>query len=156
MKLNLRVWHRWTSIIIALPLCLIVGTGIILLNRNNFEWIQPKSVQALPVVGGIILSHEAVLERYQREGDSIDQIIYRPEKLNLSIRYKSGHETQVHPHTGEILKSAMRRTNFLIELHQGSFFGKNTGFVLFLVIGICLFFLIISGVLIFPFKRFKR
>lgn len=146
-----RKTHRIVALVATLPLVVITVTGIVLQLRNQFEFIQPALVKTTPVDHLPLMTLERVIERF--EAEEIEQIIYRPKKGSLVVRVKSEQEIQLHPQTGEILKSAPRRTGFLIHLHQGSFFG-NFGqyFVYFLgSLGLC--YLIISGIFIYPFKR---
>jgi uncharacterized iron-regulated membrane protein len=153
VKASLRKIHRWVGIATALPLLTIALTGIVLQLRNQFEWIQPSPVSAEIEAGKPYLTYEAILEKLQHE--QVDQIILKPGKKNLSVRLKDGRDLQLHPQTGEILKSAMRRTNFLIELHQGSLFGFFGQYLVYLISGLGFLFLIISGILIYPFGRRK-
>jgi uncharacterized iron-regulated membrane protein len=148
---NLRKSHRLISVIIALPLLVITSTGIILQMRNRLEWIQPSAVSAKSEAGKPLISLE---ELTHLAGPGVDQIIYRPEKNNLSIRMKDGMDLQINPQTGEILKKAKRHTSLLIEIHQGSWlgpFGQN--FIYFLT-GLGLLYLLYSGLVIWKRGRF--
>jgi uncharacterized iron-regulated membrane protein len=149
--MNWKKSHRWVAILITLPLALIVITGLVLQVRNQFEFIQPAAVQSEMREGTPLLTFEQILSSVERK--DLDQIIYRPGKKNLAVRYKDGTELQLHPQTGELQKKAIRRTNILIELHQGSLFGPAFQYGVHVMTGLGLFFLIISGIVIFPFKR---
>ena len=41
-KLN-RLFHRWGAIIVALPVLVVIVTGIILQLKKEFVWIQPAT-----------------------------------------------------------------------------------------------------------------
>lgn len=148
-KLSLRRWHRIVSVIIALPLFVVVLTGIVLQWRGSFESIQPSTIVS-PEENRPLLSLEDISSRVQ---GPIDQIIYRPSKNALAVRMKDGMEVQLHPQTGVVLKSALRRTSFLIDLHQGSFLGGFGQFGLFIATSWGLLFLLVSGLLIYPWKK---
>lgn len=148
MSARLRRWHRRVSILIALPLAVIIVTGMALQLRNQFESIQPKTVPTANT-GAPLISLETALSKVT---GTVDQVIYRPEKNALAVRLKDGMEVQLHPQTGEVLKRAPRRTNFLIDLHQGSFLGPWSQFGVFILTGQGLLFLLISGLLIYPRK----
>lgn len=150
--MNIRKQHRYVALLIALPLIFISVTGVILLYRNQFEWIQPKSVSSTLELGKSLLSFEEISSKV---GPGIDQIIYKPSKGNLAVRMKSGLEYQLHPQTGEVLKKAERRTAFLIELHQGSWLGPFGQLFIHGIAGFGLIFLIYSGFVILPFWRRK-
>lgn len=150
--MNLRKWHRKVSLFILLPLIVVVASGLVLQLRNQSEWIQPKTVSA-PKSEGVMNFHQ-LIQRLNLSEKEVEQVIYRPGKNNISVRLLSGEEIQVNPATGEILKRAMRRTGWLIELHQGSVLGPFGQYGIFFLTGIGLLFLIASGVmLIFP-RRF--
>jgi len=150
-KQQLRRWHRIVSVIIAAPVALIIVTGLVLQLRNQFEAIQPGTVKT-EKTNAPLISLEDALSRVQ---GPIDQVIFRPEKHALAIRLKDGTEVQLHPQTGEVLKTAPRRTNFLIDLHQGSFLGAWSQFGLFILAGWGLLFLLISGLLIYPWQTLR-
>lgn len=150
--MNLRKQHRYVAIVIMLPLIVMTLTGLILQLRNQFEWIQPSTVKSKTVTGPM-LTPEQVLAL---AGNGVEQIIYRPGKSNISVRLKSGTETQYHAQTGELLKSLPRRSGFLIELHQGSWMGPWGQYFIHLSAGLGLLFLIISGAMIWPFGRNRK
>jgi uncharacterized iron-regulated membrane protein len=151
MKRNWRKIHGYVALAITLPLILITVSGIVLLIRDKFEYIQPSPVNIRPVSPQYAITFEELHKRFP----DADQIIYRPSKGSLVVRYLDGNEHHLHPATGEILKTAMRRTNFLIELHQGSWMGKFGQHFLHVVVGLAMCFLIVSGFVIYPFKRKK-
>ena len=149
MSRSLRHWHRTLSVIIAMPLAIVVLTGILLQWRSQFEGLQPKTIVTVPA-SLPLLTIEDALKRVEGE---VEQVIYRPGKNALAVRMSDGLEVQLNPYTGEVLKKAPRRTNFLIELHQGSLFGSWSQFGLFPLTGLGLLFLLVSGLLIYPWKR---
>lgn len=149
--MNWRKYHRVVSLVILLPLIVTTITGIVLLFRNEIEAVQPKSVAAKLSSGASFLTYEAILSVHGEK--NIEQIILKPGKNNLAVRLKDGIELQLHPQTGEILKSAPRRTNLLIDFHQGSWLGKFGQYFIHAVAGFGLAFLIVSGLLIYPFRK---
>lgn len=132
-----------------MPLLMMTITGLMLQLRNQLEWIQPSTVK-VPATPGPLLAPEEVI---RLAGDEVEQIIYRPEKNNISVRLKNGIETQFDARTGELLKKAPRRSSFLIELHQGSWMGPLGQYLIHLMAGLGLLFLIVSGILIWPLGR---
>lgn len=148
----MRKKHRIVAVLIMLPLLVMTLSGLLLQLRNQFEWIQPSTVKSI-FVPGPMLSPEQVMKL---TGDKVDQIIYRPGKNNISVRLKDGIEMQYNARTGELLKSAPRRSGFLIELHQGSWMGPLGQYMIHLTAGLGLLFLIVSGVFIWPLGRRKK
>jgi len=145
-----RKLHRLVGLIFFLPLILVAITGTILQLRSEFEFIQPKAV-SVKSQEGELMSLTQITEKFGAE--NIDQIIWRPEKRSLVVRLKDDHEAHLHPWSGEVLKLAKRRTNFLIDLHQGSWMGKWGQYLIHFLTGLGLLFLTLSGLLIYPFKR---
>lgn len=152
--MNWRKSHRVVALIITLPLIMVGLSGVVLQLRNQFESIQPKAVSAELVPGSTYLTFEKIIETHGKE--DIDQIILRPGKKNLSLRMKDGMEIQIHPQTGEVLKKAPRLTNFLIDLHQGTWLGKFGQYGIYFPASIGFCFLILSGIIIYPFKKKRR
>lgn len=146
-----RKWHRWVALATLLPLIMIAVTGVILQLRNQFEFIQPSVLKNVLDDERPLLSLEEVLKKYQDQG--VEQIIFRPSKGAMAVRLQGGSEVQIHPQTGEELKQAMRRTGFLIDLHQGSWLGSFGQYGLHLLGGWGLIFLLVSGIIIYPFRR---
>jgi uncharacterized iron-regulated membrane protein len=150
--MNLRSTHRKVSVIILLPLTVIILSGLILQLRNQFEWIQPKTISATSPQGNV-MSPEEAFHKLRLTSDKVEQYIYRPSKKNISIRLTNGEEIQIDPTSGEVLKQAKRRTNLLIDLHQGSILGPVGQYGFYLLSGIGLLFLLISGGLILLPRR---
>lgn len=144
-----RMYHRYVALAVTIPLIFIAVTGIILQLRNQFEWLQPASVSST-LTEAPLLTLDNLTTQYGAA--NIEQIIWRPGKKNMAVRLYDGTELQLHPQTGEILKSAKRRTNILIELHQGSWLGKFGQYFIYFISGLGLCFLIGTGLLIYPFK----
>lgn len=151
--MTLRKWHAYVGLAATLPLLLIVGTGILLLFRGQSDWIQPSTVK-LERTGGALLTMEAVVAKF--EPGTVEQVIYRPGKHNFAVRIAGGNEVQLHPETGEVVKNLPRRSGFLIDLHQGSWLGGFGQYGLHFAASLSLFFLIISGLFIFPFRRRRK
>jgi uncharacterized iron-regulated membrane protein len=143
--------HRIVAVAILVPLIIISVTGLILLVRNQFEFLQPSVLKNKIVAGKQLLTLERITQQFGQ--DKIEQIIFRPSKNSIVVRLTDTNEVQIHPQSGQVLKNAKRRTHFLIELHQGSWMGAfgQLGVHFFTGIGLC--FLIISGIIIYPFKR---
>ncbi len=146
-----RKLHGYVALVILMPLLLTALTGIILQLRDQFEWIQPAPVKSQAVTGTPLLTLGEIIERFKDQG--LEQIIYKPAKGSLVVRLQSDTEVHLHPQTGAVLKQATRRTTFLIELHQGSWLGKFGQYGVHVTTGLGLLFLIVSGVVIYPFKR---
>jgi uncharacterized iron-regulated membrane protein len=148
-----RKYHRIISVLIALPFTIVLVTGLLLQVRQDVEFIQPKTVKMVKIEGRNLLTFEQIQKASGVSPEVIDQVIFRPQKFHLALRLKDGRELQLHPQTGEILKSAPRLTGILIDLHQGSFFSKWGQSFIFLPAGLGVLFLLVSGLLIYPRRK---
>jgi uncharacterized iron-regulated membrane protein len=152
--MKLRKWHAYLGLIAFLPLFATAFTGVFLQLRSKFEWIQPKPVPVTIEEGKPLLPVEEILRRFS--SGEIDSFMYRPGKSGYIIRLKNGDEVQVHPQTGVMQKSAPRVSTTLIRIHEGSWMGPFGALIIHFSAGIILLFLLVSGLFIFPWKKWKR
>lgn len=150
--LRLRRWHYWVSAFIALPLSLVIATGLLLLIKKQWSWVQPPTRRGQE--GAPRLSFEQVLaaarsvkEAGVQSWSDIDRLDVRPDKGVIKVRAKSRWEVQVDARSGAVLHIAYRRSDFIEELHDGSFFGLKLW--LFLPAALGLLFLWGSGLYLF-------
>ncbi len=151
--MKLRRWHAYLGLIAALPMIATAFTGVLLQLRSKIEWIQPSPVAVVLEDGKPYLRVEEVLAKFPGQ---VEGLGLRPGKGGFSLRLKNGNDVQVHPQTGEILKDSPRRSTLLIKIHEGSWMGPFGSLGIHLVSGLILVFLIISGIYIFPWKRWKK
>lgn len=151
--MNWRKYHRILSLIIFIPFTVVVMTGLLLQVRQEVEVIQPKAVKMEEIPDQKILTFEEIIKASKVPQNEIDQIIFKPSKFHLAVRVKDGHELQLHPQTGEILKSSPRLTGLLIDIHQGSYFSTIGQYFVFLPSGVGVLLLLISGIMIYPWRR---
>ncbi|MEE8103983.1 MAG: PepSY domain-containing protein [Planctomycetota bacterium] len=127
-----RVLHRWGSVIVLVPLLLVIPTGILLLLKKEFAWIQPPTRTGTadqPGTTNLDLSFERILEISRgvpeteiQTWDDVDRLDVRPGRGMLKVRSKNRWEIQLDAKTGEILQVAYRRSDLIESLHDGSFF----------------------------------
>jgi len=168
MRLNLltRRVHYWASVFVALPLAVIICTGLLLQTKKQWTWVQPKEHRGTgttPAVGfaEILSAVQGVAELGVDSWDDINRMDVRPGRGMVKVWLQSGWEVQVDLGTGQVLQTAYRRSDLIESIHDGSFFGGDwvklglflpTGIVLLLMwgTGLWLFWLPISA------KRKKR
>ncbi len=129
-----RTIHKWFGVIFAVVLLNISITGLLLLEKKNFDWIQPATQKGSEGgVGQFITNQqlfEAVLSQKHKDFPSmedVDRVDFRPGKRVFKVRSKHNYsEIQVDAITGEILGIAARNSDKIEALHDGSMFG---GFV---------------------------
>jgi hypothetical protein len=152
-KLN-RVLHRWGALAVALPVLLVILTGLLLLLKKDLAWIQPPTQKGSSQE--LSLSFDRILEVAQSvpeagiaSWDDIDRLDVRPSKGMLKVRSTNRQEIQIDARTGEVLQVAFRRSDFIESLHDGSFFHENAKLWLFLPSALILLSLWVTGIYLF-------
>jgi len=152
MKLSIlsRRLHRWGAVAVAVPLLIVIGTGLLLQVKKQVPWVQPREQRA-PVTSPAV-PWDRVLEAARAipgagvEGwQDIARVDVRPDKGILKVITASHWEAQLALSTGEVLQVAYRRSDLIEQLHDGSFFGNTAKLAVFLPSGIILFGLWLTG-----------
>ncbi len=156
-----RTIHKWGSIIIALPLLVVLVTGVLLLLKKQFSFIQPPTIKgqsAQPTLSfERILTVAKTVESAQISSwDDIDRLDVRPSKGMLKIRSNNDVEIQIDSGSGEVLHVAIRRSDFIESIHDGTFFEKNANLWLMLPVALISIVLLITGVILFFVPYLKK
>lgn len=159
-KKYIRTLHRWLSIITALPLIIVCISGLFLQLKKDIHWIQPQTVQGSGTAPGISFdtlldSVSTVPEAEIRSWKDVDRIDARPDKGIAKVRAKNSYEIQIDIKTGEILQTAVRRTDFIEKLHDGSFFHNSAKYWIFLPSALLTLLLWGTGIFLYIFKKSK-
>ena len=146
--------HKWGSIVIALPLLIVCVTGILLLVKKQFSFIQPptaKSATVAPTLAfaDILSIAKSVEQANITSWQDIDRLDVRPTKGIIKIRSENDTEIQIDSATGEVLHTAVRRSDFIESIHDGTFFQKNANLWLMLPVAIAFLLILITGVIMF-------
>lgn len=157
MKRNLafRKVHYWGAVIIALPLLMMTVTGILLMLKKHWGWVQPPEqvgAGTVPVVTleQLLEAARSIPESGIREWDDVDRFDVRPRKGIAKVQSRRTLvEVQVDLVTGEVLQSAVRRSDLLESLHDGSWFHDNVKIGVFLPTGVVLLGLWVTGMYLF-------
>ena len=80
----------------------------------------------------------------------------RPGKGVVKVRGKNGWEVQVDTKTGEVLQTAIRRSDLIESIHDGSYFHESLKLWVFLPSGVVLAALVITGVHLFSLPHMAR
>ena len=159
-RLNRKV-HYWATLFVSLPLLVIICTGLLLQVKKQSSWIQPAEqagtgsepgIELSDLIGALRVSSELNVDGWT----DVDRVDIRPDRGLAKVRLHSGFEVQVDLGTGEILQIAVRRSDLIESLHDGSFFGGDwVKLGLFLPAGIVLFIMLLSGIWMFwlPISR---
>ncbi len=165
MNLNLlnRKIHYWISFAFALPLLVILLSGLTLQLKKHWSWVQPveqRGSAGVPAIGFDRLLAAAIegVPGTQGWGD-VHRIDVRPSRGLAKITLRNQQEVQVDLGTGAVLQVAYRRSDWLESLHDGSFFaGDWTRLGVFLPTGLALLWLLVSGLWMWwvPFGAARR
>jgi uncharacterized iron-regulated membrane protein len=152
--LNRKV-HYWASALVALPVLVILLSGLVLQLKKQWTWVQPPeqrgsgTVPALDLEG-ILASVRGVPELAVSSWDDVNRIDVRPSRGMAKVWLHSGWEAQVDLGSGRVLQSAYRRSDLIESIHDGSFFaGDWSKLGLFLPSGAVLLLLWASGLWMF-------
>lgn len=159
-KLNRDV-HRWGSILIAVPLIVVIVSGVILQLKKEFAWIQPStqsgSSDTLTLsFEQILAATQAVPEAAVSSWNDIDRLDVRPAKGVVKVRCRNRWEVQLDTTTGDVLQVAYRRSDLIESIHDGSFF--HDAFKLWVVLptGIILAVLWVTGIYLFFLPHYAK
>jgi uncharacterized iron-regulated membrane protein len=132
-----RKLHRWGALVSALPVLVVVLSGLLLQLKKDWTWVQPStqvgSAQApsLPFAS-ILEAAKGVPEAEVRSWEDIDRLDVRPVKGVVKVRCVNRWELQLDAATGEVLSSTLRRSDLIESLHDGSWFGGGVKLWVFL------------------------
>ena len=156
-----RTTHKWASIIIALPLLLVIVTGILLLVRKEFAVLQPpsqKGVASIPSIKfeQVLTAAKSVKEAEINSWDDIDRLDVRPSKGIIKIRAKNSWEIQIDAQNAQVLQIAYRRSEWIESLHDATYFQDTANLWLMLPVGITLLLLWLTGLYLFILPYYKK
>ena len=152
--LNRKV-HYWAAAFIALPILVIIGSGLLLQVKKQLTWVQPTEqtgTGTAPVIDfeGILASVRALPEHGVSGWKDVNRLDVRPSKGIVKVWLRNGFEVQVDLGTGKVLQSKFRRSDVIETLHDGSWFGGDyTKLGLFLPSAIALFVMWLTGLWMF-------
>jgi len=156
-----RSTHKWASIIVAIPLLIILVTGILLLVKKEINYLQPPSAKGIasqPSISfEVILQQAKTIEQAEvTSWDSIDRLDVRPSKGIIKIRTNSQWEIQLDAKTAKVLHVAYRRSNTIEQIHDGTYWQKNANLWLSLPVAIALLLISLTGLFLFFYPYLKR
>jgi len=153
--------HYWGALACALPIFIVLISGLLLQVKKESDWIQPPTSRGSD--GAPTLTLPQVLERVKTVPEAgvaswsdIDRLDVRPSKGLIKVRTNNRWEVQLDHASGEILQVAYRRTDLIESLHDGSFFSDTVKLWVFLPAAIILTTLWVTGVHLFLITWFAR
>ncbi|MEO0881942.1 MAG: PepSY-associated TM helix domain-containing protein [Pseudomonadota bacterium] len=162
LRVLIRQIHNWSSIVVALPLIVMIGAGVLLMLKKEIAWIQPPTERGVAAEGSMLALEDLLAaattadEAGFKTWNDIDRIDVRPGRGVAKFRGENHWEVQVDTSTGEVLHVAFRRSDIIESIHDGSFFASWTKLFLFLPAGIVLFGLWGTGLYLFALPHLKK
>ena len=157
--------HSWASVIIALPLVVVICSGVLLQLKKQVGWVQPPEQRGSAKAPAAGMSFDRVLEicrtvpeaKVTGWGD-VNRIDVRPSRGMLKVWAANNWEIQIDTATGKVLQVAYRRSDLIESIHDGSWFSDPVKYWVFLPAGLTLLLLWVSGLYLFvlPYTRKKR
>ncbi len=146
--------HYWASLLVAVPLLVVIGTGVLLLLKKEFAWIQPDTINGsskLPTIGfeEIYNAAASVEAAAITSWDDIERLDVRASKGVVKVKSHNGWEVQVDLATGEVLQTAYRRSDLIESIHDGSFFHPSAKLWIFLPSAVVLLVMLVTGLYLF-------
>ena len=156
-----RLVHHWATLAIALPVCVVIGTGCLLILKKELDWVQPPTIrgstQSLSLgFDEILAAARTVPEAGIASWADVDRLDVRPDKGMVKVRARSRWEVQIDTATAEVLHSAYRRSDLIESLHDGSFFHDQARLWIFLPAGCLLAVMWLSGLYLFALPHLAR
>ena len=155
-----RKLHRVGALLIAVPLLVVVATGILLQVKKQSSWVQPPTARGSSQE--LALSFDAILAAAVSAGagiaswEDVDRLDVRPSKGVVKVRGVNRMEVQVDTKTGTVLQVAYRRSDLIESLHDGSWFHDTAKLAIFLPSGVVLFGLWGTGVYLWLLPHLVR
>lgn len=159
-KLNRQV-HFWASILVFIPLTIVIITGILLLFKKDFSWIQPPTQKAHSYV--MDLTFPEILKAAKKAKQSnirgwqdIDRLDVRPSRGIVKVRGNNRWEVQLSLKDGEILSVMHRKSDLIETIHDGSWFHDSVKYSVFLPAAVILLIMLITGMYLFVVTLLAR
>jgi uncharacterized iron-regulated membrane protein len=156
--MNLNIWnrklHRWGAVAIALPVLLVIVTGLLLQVKKHWTWVQPPEQRGESRVPTVTLDElfeaaRSVPQAGITEWSDIERFDVRPSKGITKIIAHNRWELQVDNATAAVLQVAYRRSDLIESLHDGSWFHDVAKMWIFLPSGFILLGLWVTGIYLF-------
>lgn len=160
--------HKWTGITIGVLVLVSSITGVLLLVKKNYAWLQPPTqvgtagpVDAIRPIHEIYAAVFALELPQLRSEDDVSRIDFRPGKRVFKVRSKHDDlEVQVDAISLKTWEPATRRSDVLERIHDGQWLGAWAHGLLMPMFGLAMVVLTITGYLLWIWpglvKRRKR
>lgn len=145
-----RQFHLWLALVIFIPVVIVIGSGLLLQVKKQFDWIQPPSQKGVAVVptlsfAQILQASQTVPEAKVASWQDIDRLDVRPSKGIIKVVSTTDWEIQLDSSNAEVLQVSYRRSDTIEAIHDGSWFFDAAKLWLFLPVAIMLLVIWMTG-----------
>lgn len=166
MRLFRAVWtlHRWLGLAAGLVLLLSAGTGLLLLRKKEHAWLQPPAMRgadgppaALRPLAEVYAAVFALGAPELRSEADIARVDFRPqERVHKVVSRHGDVEVQVCAITLRTSGPAVRRSDWIERLHDGSWLGAVGHDALMPAVAVALAVLAVSGYAMWGWPAWQR
>ncbi len=156
MKLSFlnRKLHRWGAVLIALPLLVVVLTGLLLQLKKQLPWVQPATQKGSGKTPKLTMDDLLTKLKEQpqaevQEWKDVDRVDVRPKDGIYKVTCKNRTEVQIDFATGDVLQVAERNSDLIESFHDGSAWGDGVKLGVFLPAAVVLLGLWFTGLILF-------
>lgn len=149
-----RKFHYWAAMVAALPLVVVIATGLLLQLKKQLHWVQPPEKRGVSKEPTLALARVLEVCRSVPEAEvtswaDIDRVDVRPSRGLIKVTTVNGWEVQIDAQSGEVLQVAYRRSDVIEAMHDGSWFHPWAKLWVFLPAAVLLLLLWGTGVYLF-------
>ena len=132
----------------------VILSGLLLQLKKQSDWVQPPTARGsgdVPTLSfaEILAAASAVPEAEVASWDDVDRLDVRPSEGMLKVRCKNRVEVQLDAVSAEVLQVAVRRSDVIEAIHDGSWFHDAAKLWVFLPSGLALLGLWVTGVVLY-------
>lgn len=156
-----RKLHYWGSVAVAVPVAIVISTGLLLQFKKQLTWVQPVEVRTK--AREVAVTPDQILEAARNAPalavDSwadIARVDIRPDKGLIKVSADNHWELQMHSVTGETLQVAYRRSDLIETIHDGSWFHEGAKLWIFFPSALVLMGLWLTGMYLFALPYWVR
>ncbi len=157
-----------------LQMGLVIGAGLLLQLKKEFDWIQPPTISGKAASGkaaseksapnaipsqsieDLFEAAKATPELALFDWRDLSRVDFKPGKSIVKFVSENNWEAQIDTMTGEVLQVAYRRSDIIESIHDGSFFANWVKLYIFFPSGIILFILWGTGIYLFFLPHLKK
>lgn len=159
---KLRKIHYWVALPLIATMLVIAVSGSLLAVRKSFASLQPPTRQGVKPgdlrrpVGDLVAAVRRVPGHETVAWTDVDRIDVRPGDGIAKVILKSRTEIQVDLHSGAVLQTGYRTSDWLETIHDFTFVGGWGRYTFSLGSGIALLAMVVTGAYMFALPILVR